>query len=193
MTQAITLDTGIENARNVTRYLFKRAAIRELSCLVDERRTRSGYVVFYVDHFFRDQAAMPWQACVSGSDDVVYVDTTDEPKTGDIDALRDQLMARHAGELPDVVVGIGGGSTLDTAKTISNLLGNGGRAEDYQGWDLLREPGVFKIGVPAISGTGSESTRTCVMTNSRSRVRSERIYSPSTGGAAGRARAGRKP
>jgi len=54
---------------------------------------------------------------------------------------------------------------MDVAKAVSNLLTNGGRAEDYQGWDLVKVPGIYKIGVPTLSGTGAESTRTCVMTN----------------------------
>jgi 3-deoxy-alpha-D-manno-octulosonate 8-oxidase len=66
---------------------------------------------------------------------------------------------------PCAVVGIGGGSTLDTAKALSNLFANDGRAEDYQGWNLVPNPGVFKIGVPTLSGTGAESSRTCVMIN----------------------------
>ena len=59
-------------------------------------------------------------------------------------------------------------STMDVAKAVSNLLTNGGVAENYQGWDLVKEPGVYKIGIPTISGTGAEATRTCVTTNERS-------------------------
>jgi 3-deoxy-alpha-D-manno-octulosonate 8-oxidase len=57
---------------------------------------------------------------------------------------------------------------MDTAKAVANLLTNGGKAADYQGWDLVKVPGVHKIAVPTISGTGSEATRTCVMTNTAS-------------------------
>ena len=46
------------------------------------------------------------------------------------------------------IVGIGGGITLDAAKAVSNLLTNGGQAADYQGWDLVKVPGIFKVGVP---------------------------------------------
>jgi 3-deoxy-alpha-D-manno-octulosonate 8-oxidase len=60
---------------------------------------------------------------------------------------------------------MGGGNTMDCAKALSNLLTNGGKAADYQGWDLVKQPGIFKIGIPTISGTGAEATRTCVMTN----------------------------
>ena len=35
----------------------------------------------------------------------------------------------------------------------------------YQGWDLVKVPGIYKIGIPTLSGTGAEATRTCVMTN----------------------------
>jgi 3-deoxy-alpha-D-manno-octulosonate 8-oxidase len=66
---------------------------------------------------------------------------------------------------PIAIVGMGGGITMDSAKAVSNLLTNGGKAAQYQGWDLVKVPGIFKIGIPTISGTGAEATRTCVMTN----------------------------
>ena len=56
---------------------------------------------------------------------------------------------------------------MDFAKAVANLLTNGGLAEAYQGWDLVKVPGIYKIAVPTISGTGAEATRTCVMTNKR--------------------------
>ena len=81
-----------------------------------------------------------------------------------MNAMRDQVLKKSL-EHPCAIVGIGGGITMDVAKAVSNLLTNGGQAEDYQGWDLVRVPGVFKVAVPTLSGTGAESTRTCVMTN----------------------------
>ena len=71
----------------------------------------------------------------------------------------------------DLIIGIGGGTTMDTAKAVANLLTNGGKAADYQGWDLVKVPAVHKIAVPTISGTGSEATRTCVMTNTETGVK----------------------
>ena len=59
---------------------------------------------------------------------------------------------------------------MDIAKAISNLLTNGGIAEDYQGWDLVKKAGVYKIGIPTISGTGAETTRTCVMTSATKKL-----------------------
>ena len=63
---------------------------------------------------------------------------------------------------------------MDTGKAVSNLLRNRGRASNYQGWDLVKKPGVFKIGIPTLSGTGAESSRTCVLTNNKTeKIRNE--------------------
>ncbi len=101
------------------------------------------------------------------SDVWVTIQTKQEPKTDKIDALMAQLRGNLDG-LPCAVVGIGGGITMDTAKAVSNLFSNHGPAENFQGWDLLHSPGIHKIAVPTISGTGAEASRTCVMTNTAS-------------------------
>lgn len=101
------------------------------------------------------------------SEDYVFsVCTVNEPSTSSVDSLTAQVRAQDE-LLPAVVVGFGGGIALDSAKAVSNLLTNGGMAENYQGWDLLSKPGVYKIGVPTISGTGAESSRTCVISNAQ--------------------------
>jgi 3-deoxy-alpha-D-manno-octulosonate 8-oxidase len=87
-----------------------------------------------------------------------------EPKTSDVDALRDEVVKRKNGELPRVIVGIGGGSTMDVAKAVSVMLTNPGSAADYQGWDLVRKRALPKIAVPTLAGTGAEATRTAVLT-----------------------------
>ena len=68
---------------------------------------------------------------------------------------------------PKAIVAIGGGATLDTGKAVANLLTNPGNAEEYQGWDLVKNPAIYKIGIPTLSGTGAEASRTCVMTNEK--------------------------
>ena len=47
-----------------------------------------------------------------------------------------------------MIIGMGGGITLDVAKAVANLLTNEGCAADYQGWDLVKNPSVYKIGIP---------------------------------------------
>ncbi|MCM8777328.1 MAG: iron-containing alcohol dehydrogenase [Candidatus Omnitrophica bacterium] len=62
----------------------------------------------------------------------------------------------------DIVCGIGGGSTLDTAKAAAVLITNGGSVHDYQGLDKVPGPGLPKIMIPTTAGTGSEVTFTAV-------------------------------
>lgn len=56
----------------------------------------------------------------------------------------------------DGIVGIGGGSSLDTAKGCNFLLTNGGRIEDYWGSGKAPRPMLPMIAVPTTAGTGSE-------------------------------------
>ena len=57
---------------------------------------------------------------------------------------------------PDLIVGLGGGSSMDCAKGINFLLTNGGRIQDYWGVGKAGEPMLPFIAVPTTAGTGSE-------------------------------------
>ena len=165
MTNTSVLNTGIRNARNVSRYLYGQGAIVDLAGIIANRRgTSTAPAVFFIDSFFELHGLPQKLDAVAHDDHVIYVDTINEPTTDQINLLKNQLV-KVCKETPCAIVGIGGGITMDITKAVSNLLTNGGNAEDYQGWDLVKVPGIFKIAVPTISGTGAESTRTCVMTN----------------------------
>ncbi|MDX9820553.1 MAG: iron-containing alcohol dehydrogenase [Syntrophales bacterium] len=62
----------------------------------------------------------------------------------------------------DCVVGIGGGSAMDTAKAIAVLATNRAKAGDFLGLNKIPAPGLPKIMVPTTAGTGSEVTFTSV-------------------------------
>jgi len=117
-----------------------------------------------VDAFFENDLESHLKYQIPDSDQVFFVSTEDEPTTDRIDKFATEARQINEGD-PSAIVGMGGGITLDTAKAVSNLLTNPGNAADYQGWDLVKNPGIFKIGIPTLSGTGAEATRTCVMTN----------------------------
>lgn len=167
------LDSGVKLVRNVGRYNIGPSSLEELNPLLVRKRTESvanggqAGVVFLVDCFFRGEGNLVSRLDVQQGDVVRYVDTRDEPTTELVDRLVATLRSEGV-SIPAAVVGIGGGITMDAAKAVSNLLTNGGKAAEYQGWDLVKVPGVFKVGIPTISGTGAEATRTCVMTNTSS-------------------------
>ena len=156
-------------AKNVLTYTFDKEAISSLPELLKSRkRANQDYTLFIVDHYF--ESSKKFEYLKEGKDFLYYLNTVHEPTTDLIDEVRDSVLT-YSSNLPVSVVGIGGGSALDTAKAVSNLLTNGGKAEDYQGWDLVKVPGVYKIGVPTLSGTGAEASRTCVMMNEKKNLK----------------------
>ena len=72
------------------------------------------------------------------------------------------------GPRPDVVVAVGGGSSIDTAKAVSLLLSNPGELMDYVnapvgGGRAPEQPVLPLVAVPTTTGTGAESTTVCVL------------------------------
>ena len=63
----------------------------------------------------------------------------------------------------DIVIGVGGGSSLDVAKGISIVVKNKGNILDYAGVELVPRRGLHKILIPTTAGTGSEVTRVIVI------------------------------
>jgi alcohol dehydrogenase len=78
----------------------------------------------------------------------------------------------------DGVVGIGGGSTMDTAKTINLLLNNPGKVQDYMGTGKELKPGKNLILLPTTSGTGSEVTMFAVITDTADENKKKGLAGP---------------
>lgn len=83
------------------------------------------------------------------------------------------IAVNAAGELGrkedvDVVIGIGGGSSLDAAKAANVLLGNPGSINDYFGMDVTTKPGKLLVLIPTTSGTGSEISQVAAIGDSTS-------------------------
>jgi alcohol dehydrogenase len=72
---------------------------------------------------------------------------------------------------PDVVVGIGGGSSLDIAKLTAAMLTNSGPIARYVGMELIENPGLPLILIPTTAGTGSEVTSICVLSDTANKVK----------------------
>lgn len=65
----------------------------------------------------------------------------------------------------DAIVGIGGGSSIDTAKAVNVLLTNTLPVETYFDHSFPKKPGVFLAAIPTTAGTGSEMTKSAVVYN----------------------------
>ncbi len=63
----------------------------------------------------------------------------------------------------DILVSVGGGSTIDTAKGMAILLKEGGKIQDYTGFQMLTRPQTPHIVIPTTAGTGSEVTYAAVV------------------------------
>jgi alcohol dehydrogenase class IV len=71
----------------------------------------------------------------------------------------------------DVIIGLGGGSSIDTAKGLSVLLKHGGEGQDYIGTDKVPGPGIAMIAIPTTAGTGSETTNIAIFSDTEKELK----------------------
>jgi alcohol dehydrogenase len=67
----------------------------------------------------------------------------------------------------DTIVGLGGGSSMDTAKGCNFILTNGGQMKDYRGVGKAKHPMLPLIAIPTTGGTGSECQSFALITDER--------------------------
>lgn len=72
---------------------------------------------------------------------------------------------------PDLLVGLGGGSSMDCAKGINFIYSNGGRMKDYWGVGKATEPMLPMIAVPTTAGTGSEAQSFALISDAQTHVK----------------------
>ncbi len=88
----------------------------------------------------------------SGLEVVLYDSSMENPSDASVRSCA--ATAREAGV--DLIVGVGGGSSLDTAKGANFILTNGGSMKDYHGVGKAAKPLLPMMAVPTTAGTGSE-------------------------------------
>jgi alcohol dehydrogenase len=103
----------------------------------------------------------------AGLQSVVFDEVTENPTTADVD--RCVAFAKPANV--DLIVGLGGGSSMDCAKGANFLLTNGGRMHDYRGVGKATLPMLPMIAVPTTSGTGSEAQSFAVIADSETHMK----------------------
>ncbi|TYP71536.1 3-deoxy-alpha-D-manno-octulosonate 8-oxidase [Aquimarina intermedia] len=176
-TQPCATTATHKNFPMVPRVVFGNGSFNQIdSILATERKGLSPFV-FLVDDVFKDNTAfIEDRLALKNGDKIIYVSTKEEPKTSQVDTLVQEIKDKYI--LPSGIIGIGGGSVLDLAKAVSIMLSNPGSAADYQGWDLVKNKAVYHVGVPTISGTGAEVSRTTVLTGPDRKLGINSDYTP---------------
>lgn len=149
------------NFKMVSYVVYGRGSFNQLDEILAPQRKGDAPMIFLLDHFFEGKP-LASRIPLRGKDKIIFADVTYEPKTTYVDALAKQLKDEFG--TVSGVIGIGGGSTMDLAKAVGLMMTNPGSSADYQGWDLVKVPGVYKVGIPTLSGTGAEVSRTTVLT-----------------------------
>src|SRR4051812_8063984 len=149
------------NFKMVDYVIYGRGSFNQLGEILSPNRAADAPMIFLVDHFFEGKSLAD-RIPVQGKDKVIFVDVTYEPKTTYVDKISQQLKDEFG--TVSGIIGIGGGSAMDLAKAVSIMMTNPGKAQDYQGWDLVKHPSLYKVGIPTLSGTGAEVSRTTVLT-----------------------------
>jgi len=83
------------------------------------------------------------------------------------DSLQEAMAVFHAGDY-DCIIGLGGGSSMDTAKAVAAMAVHEGEMRDYKVPHQI-DRGLPIIAIPTTAGTGSEVTRVTIITDSQSR------------------------
>jgi 3-deoxy-alpha-D-manno-octulosonate 8-oxidase len=146
----------------VPRVIYGRGSFGDLAEIIAPKRNGRAPFIFLVDEVFQNRETLTGRIPLAQNDQIIFINTTDEPKTKQVDALRDRLQAEWGAV--SGIIGIGGGSIMDLAKAVGLMMTHEGSSAHYQGWDLLQRPGVYRVGIPTLSGTGAEVSRTAVLT-----------------------------
>ncbi len=136
-----------------TRLLFGPDTVEQLGVLASAWSAQHALIVTDPGIVAAGHTARGQHALESAGIRVTVFDAVHEnPTTADVDAC---LKVAQAAKI-DTIVGLGGGSSLDTAKGCNFLLTNGGKMADYWGKGKATKPMLPLIAVPTTAGTGSE-------------------------------------
>ncbi len=153
-----------KNFPMVSNVMFGRGSFNQLSEVIAPKRlSMKAPFIYIVDDVFKSNSWITSRIPLSYDDRIIYESANEEPKTSQVDKLAEDIIL-NCKERPSGIIGIGGGSMLDLAKAVAIMLTNKGETKDYQGWDLVKNPGIYHVGIPTISGTGAEVSRTTVLT-----------------------------
>jgi alcohol dehydrogenase class IV len=103
----------------------------------------------------------------SGLEIAVFSDVIGNPDVSTVEAADRARSVNGA----DILVAIGGGSSMDVAKAVAVVATNGGSIADYEGVDKFSNAPLPVVAVPTTVGSGSEVTKGAVITNPETHVK----------------------
>lgn len=158
-----TVNNKFRNFPMVPKVVFGEGCFDQLSSILASHKKEKAPFIFLVDDVFERNTEFLDRINLRFNDKLIFVSAEEEPKTSQVDDLVKDIKTEFT-YTPSGIIGIGGGTVMDLAKAVSIMLINQGSAADYQGWDLVKHKAVYHVGVPTISGTGAEVSRTTVLT-----------------------------
>lgn len=95
----------------------------------------------------------------------VKVTTYDQSVENPTESSIDRCVAVAKDANVDLIIGLGGGSSMDTAKGCNFIFSNGGKMEDFWGVGKATQPMLPIIAIPTTAGTGSECQSFALISN----------------------------
>lgn len=149
-------DTGLPSFQYQprTRLIFGQGSFARLSEVV--RELNGSRVLLVTDAGLREAGHCDRAASMlrmNGAEVFIFDSVSANPTTEDVDRCVEFAQPHDI----DVIVGLGGGSSIDCAKGANFLLTNGGQMQDYRGVGKAHSPMLPMVAVPTTAGTGSEA------------------------------------
>jgi len=151
-----------------TRVVFGSGVLSQLGDL--SRQTGGSRVLLVTDPGLRSAGHVETAERILTSSGIqvwIFDDVPENPSTDDVHRCAE--FARTIS--PDLLIGFGGGSSMDTARGANFVLTNGGRMHDYRGVGKATKPMLPMIAVPTTSGTGSEAQSFAVIADSATNMK----------------------
>lgn len=151
-----------------TRIVFGPGKVDSLGEFASELGARRALVVSDPGVISAGHTARGIAALQSANIEVFLYDGVHEnPTTDDVESGV-RFARRHD---PELILGFGGGSSMDCAKGINFLLTNGGTMHDYWGVGKALKPMLPMVAVPTTSGTGSETQSFALISDAKTHVK----------------------
>ncbi|HEY2762314.1 MAG TPA: iron-containing alcohol dehydrogenase [Pirellulales bacterium] len=151
-----------------TRIVFGPRKVETLGQLAGELGARRALVVSDPGIVAAGHAARGIAALTAADIEVQLFDGVAENPTTDHVAAGLKIAKRFE---PELLVGLGGGSSMDCAKGINFLYTNGGEIRDYWGIGKATGPMLPMIAVPTTAGTGSETQSFALISDAKTHVK----------------------